>query len=86
MESLAGRWMELSEVVVHREVPARAPWLCEGGTAEFLRLRTPGGDFGPPPTPRHQPNGTVNNRPPVPDTTPPESPPLTEKLRHGEEK
>lgn len=79
-ESLAGRWTEPSELIVHREVPAPAPRPCEAALpGVYVSVRRAGTLV-----PRHQPDGTVNNRPPVPNTTPPESPPLMGKLRHGE--
>lgn len=76
-QSLAGRWPEPSELG-----PAAAPRLCEAALPGFYVSACPAGDFDP----RHQPDGTVNNRPPVPNATPPESPPLVGKLRRGEER
>lgn len=75
VENLAGRWTERLEPDAQQEVPA--PRLCEAALPS-LCPRAAGGDFAhPPPARRHCQQANA---------TPPESPPLMGKLRHGEEK
>lgn len=62
--------------------PAPALRLCEVAPPGFYVSARLAGTL----VPCHQPDGTVNNRPPVPNAVAPESLLLMGKPRHGEEK